>query len=426
MGIALVMCKAIRIALALVISIALRIKMRFVSSRYNIPIHINNSSVYLYNTYSGAFAKLERQVYDKITISSFERHDVAHFDRLLSEGFIVLEESNEYNKIVIESKKDSYGDLSRELSIVIAPTLLCNLQCVYCFEKKNTQIIMDKNTQDTVAEFILKKLTPETKNVKINWFGGEPMLAFDAICHVSKLLKEELSKLNISFTPTMITNGILLDEEKCSILKNDCNLTHVQITIDGNEVEYCKIKKASASQFRALMNNIKSAVNFFPVSVRLNGTKNNFDDLKNITKQLYFDCNHNSNLKFYLARVVDYDNKMNKEYYSLNEYLNKKIEFDNFLSKLMNLQNCLEIPHYRRNYCGALKLNNVVIGPEGELYKCEHFIGQKNKVIGNIFDGYFYNDQFTKFTENKFRKKCKSCVLFPQCLGGCPVQRATL
>lgn len=399
--------------------------MKYIASHYNLVIHENEQSIYLYNTYSGALAKLEKRVYESINSIPFDENGIEFFEKLVSEGFVVPEQLNEFNRILLNSKKDIYGNYSSELSFVIAPTLLCNLQCIYCFEHSSCNDIMNMETGKSIVHYILSTITSDTKKVKISWFGGEPLIAFDVIKNLSKLLKDEFKERNIEYFPSMITNGTLLTEDKCKILVEECGIKKIQITIDGECETYCIMKHATKEQYYRLLENIFVATKYFAVSIRLNATKDNYYELENIAEYLKKNCLNKNNLKTYIAQVVDYSNSMDNKCFSLNEFLTKKIEFD--LKDIKTISNGhLDIPKYRKNYCGALRYRNAVIGPKGELYKCEHLIGEEDKIIGDVFNGLYYNDLYLEFLNNDFKPDCRECILFPKCLGGCPIQRKQL
>lgn len=121
--------------------------MFFNCSFYNIIIKKNEKYVYLYNTYSGALCKLEKDIYNYIIDNTLDDNNkINYFDELLRQGFIKPIELNEYNKIVLTERINVLKGPNGHLSYVIAPTLACNLNCEYCFENKyrNTNIIDEK------------------------------------------------------------------------------------------------------------------------------------------------------------------------------------------------------------------------------------------------------------------------------------------
>ena len=74
--------------------------------------------------------------------------------------------------------------------------------------------------------------------------------------------------------------------------------------------------------------------------------------------------------------------------------------------------------------CGVQSQNSLVIGPEGELYKCWHHIGMPDKIIGNILspDIITHIDRYATMmldSDSLLDKGCQDCILYPSCTGGC-------
>ena len=64
------------------------------------------------------------------------------------------------------------------------------------------------------------------------------------------------------------------------------------------------------------------------------------------------------------------------------------------------------------------------IGPEGELYKCEHYFGVNDQIIGTVQEGRYYNEAELSFY-GELDPKCISsrCPILPTCVGGCQSER---
>lgn len=396
-------------------------------SLYNIVIKEENGFVFLFNSYSGAFCKIEKNTYGLISASKLECLSTEDIIDLKKQGYLVPQKLNEYNKILLKEREAILDQYEKKRTFVIAPTLACNLNCIYCFENGfRNGTYMDLQTFNKTIIFI-KNRTRGMEKVHITWFGGEPLLAFDIIKSFNEKIMPYILEHKIDYTSSMITNGVLLNEDKTKYLFENCNLKSVQITIDGTESNYCIKKRATKDQYRQVLENIKSAIKYIRVNVRLNCDKENYSDLQEVSKNLIKLCGKTSNLDIYLARLIDYDNCGAKEcFYNQENFDLKKIEFIKQLYDMQNKKFKLRIPHYSKCFCGLFKLKNLVIGPKGELYKCEHFVGQEEKIIGTIDEGVYYDDSLFTFLENKKLEKCKKCKIFPVCLGGCPANKMAL
>lgn len=402
--------------------------MQYTYSCYNIVLKEDDGVVYLYNSFSGALCKLEKDVHNNIVYNLLsDTNKCDHFDELLKQGFIKPADLDEYNKIVLNERTAVLAGNRNSLTYVLVPTLACNLKCEYCFENgyRNGKIISDEKLSE-VVNHILSRTNTEIKEIHISWFGGEPLIAYDKIVKFSELLIPQLQKKQIIYHSSMISNGILLTPEKAKILSEVCKVKQIQITVDGTKEVYCARKHATPKQFEDLFKNIYKALEYVKISIRLNCDGNNYDDLKAITKQLLDYCENNKDLSIYLAKLVDYMGCGGPQFFSQDIFDNKRIEFDKYVSELQGKHYKPRIHKYHKSFCGLFKLNNLVVGPDGELYKCEHHVGQVDKIIGDINFGLYYNDFLMRFIENKPQEQCKSCKIFPICLGGCPAQKFDL
>jgi len=78
------------------------------------------------------------------------------------------------------------------------------------------------------------------------------------------------------------------------------------------------------------------------------------------------------------------------------------------------------MPRLSVSGCGANSYSSHIIDPSGDLYKCWNHMGQKDRIVGNIYGEVFINDTYTKFVlQDNINDKCKSCQILPLCYGGC-------
>ena len=70
-----------------------------------------------------------------------------------------------------------------------------------------------------------------------------------------------------------------------------------------------------------------------------------------------------------------------------------------------------------------MRRDYAIIGPRGELYRCEHQIGQPDEVIGDVRYGFYRNEADMKFLNMPYPQECRNCNLLPYCCGGCPSDR---
>lgn len=390
-------------------------------SKYNIILKRNKKNVILLNTLTNSIILLNNETFEKM-LNVKNEQNFENFNDLLKQGFIVNENFNETN-FVLQREAEGINSNNEILNIVFAPTMNCNLRCKYCFEKNSEKTRMSQETLNGVLNFLKNFIFKKTfiKKVTLNWFGGEPLLELNSILFLGKELKDFCEKNSIEFNSSIITNGILFDRKTAIQLKENCNLKKCQITLDGTEKQYCEMKQATPKQYYAVRNNIKTTYDIVKLNIRLNCNKENFEDIKQVVKELLIDDELKNKITVYVAAIKNYFGSCS------NEFLEGDLqeEFLKFKTNDLKIKNAsFKIQKPKKISCGFLNKNNFVIGPEGEFYKCEHRIGRKKAVIGNYIDGFYYNDEYNYFTNNSHLKKCLNCKYFPLCLSGCKDEQA--
>ena len=115
--------------------------------------------------------------------------------------------------------------------IVLLPTLDCNCRCEYCYGNYGDQPDPACMSSETARRAI--ELVSNAKNLRVSFFGGEPLLAFglvrEAVGYACALAKARKTKPMFNMT----TNGVLLDDEKAAWL--GANGFSFIVSVDGTE-----------------------------------------------------------------------------------------------------------------------------------------------------------------------------------------------
>ena len=136
----------------------------------------------------------------------------------------------------------------------ILTTTECNARCFYCHESGIPQLSMSSEIADDVLNYILKH---GASKIHIMWYGGEPLVNLTAIDYISQGLLDH----GIEFNSSMISNGYMFDDERAHKAKTLWHLDEVQITLDGLEDTYNRVKayvrKDDQSPFYVILGNIE-------------------------------------------------------------------------------------------------------------------------------------------------------------------------
>jgi uncharacterized protein len=304
------------------------------------------------------------------------------------------------------------------MGVIIVPTMACNFACPYCYEKDLPTEIMSDEVQDKIIKFIKSK---NVKEISLCWHGGEPLIAFNRMIKILDKLREEDIILS---SHDLVTNGYLLDREKCNILRN-YNLNSIQITIDGLPDEHNKsrIHKTGVPTYEIIVNNIDIITEIMPeckVNIRVNVHETNKVDFPKLYEELTTRWK-GKNCNIYMKYVTDNDNCKVK---CLSH--KEKIKFVSDLYLTHKMTNVNFFPENQSFGCAATTQNTFIFGTFGELYKCWADVGLEDRIIGNVEDGITNISLLSEYMvgTNMFSdSECKDCTIMPICSGGCPLIR---
>lgn len=395
--------------------------MKYKFSRYNVQFSREEND-YLWNTLTGALMKLDDD--GKAYLSKHIDEGHPFFRQLLNSGCIVDERYNELGKVLVDEKSAMLNPVPTSIHFTIAPGLGCNYNCPYCFEKGRTShVSMSQDVQNEVCEYIIKiaSKNPFLEYISVTWFGGEPLMYPEAINNISEKLIEYCKKRHINYGAGIVTNGRFLNKEMSKMLVKN-KVSYVQLAMDGMGDYYATQKGATVSDFKRTVQNIIESADIIPITVRIN-ISDKLDEAKKLTEYLLKEKGLDGKIKIYVAHIRDYSEKcMAAEEESHSRFLELEKEYmRNFGEGEQYQMNSLFYvrPERRATTCLSVCGNNFCIGPKGELYRCEHFFGIPDCIVGNIKNGRFYTDVEINYIKHSHPDKCEKCEMFPVCLGGC-------
>lgn len=380
-----------------------------IPSRYNFYVEQENF-ILLYNTASGNCIVLTQSAYKNFLSCKGDSKQLLQLKNL---GFYVNKDCDEVQCLFDRSEQLLLNRKKKKFRILT--TTVCNAKCPYCYEKGVDLCSMSEETALFVAKFILEQ-SKEMRTIEIEWFGGEPLLNKKAIDIISKYII--LNKRNdLKYESSIITNGYLIDDETIAKMKEDWNTYQIQITLDGLQNEYERIKGLGVNSFAKVLQNIDKVANSdIKVNIRLN-----FDDknTKDLIKLIEFLALQNFADKVYVYPAKISTMKPNDDFAFEQETMDMYLALhDNgFLTKLQLLPRTMKTP------CAAVHKGYFTINANGQLFKCDRKLLLKNSVgtIGEttIID----SNMLTEWEKSKLPKKCEQCKLLPLCWGGCVYDR---
>ncbi len=390
-------------------------------SKYNYLFQAEDKYL-IYNSLTNSFAELNEETFQLLSKMKENNNienilDLDLAKTLQSMKVLVDDDRDEINKIKYRVQKRRFYD--KHMGLTINPTLQCNFACPYCFESKHSNLYMTDEVENQIIEYIRKHSS--VKSLHVTWFGGEPMLAFDRIVSLTNKMK----KLDLQYNAGMITNGYLFNKENILLLPS-LDIRSIQITIDGTEKLHNsrRFLKSGKGTFRKIVENIELLQKLVPqirISIRVNIDQTNKQEF--ISVYNFFKEKQYPNLIVSPGFVEDITGCNIDDCIFNSEH---KAKFLMEMQEEYGLDFSYFYPSDSRYECPVRNPNTIVIGPNGEIYKCWNDVGNEERIVGYL-NGKIINEKllirYLNGADPFDDKNCQKCILLPICGGGCPYIR---
>ena len=300
----------------------------------------------------------------------------------------------------------------------IVTTTGCNARCAYCFEQGVKPVHMTMETAEKVAQYIITH-RGEHEEVKLRWFGGEPLYNFKVMDRICTRLKEN----NIKYRSKITTNGYLFSDRMVEKACQLWNLKKIQITLDGTEENYNRIKAYvhtnGTNPYQRVMENIKRVLNakIPTVQIRINLDYHNLADLWALTKECVERFLGYDNFLIYSMPLFEYlDPKDEQISLQRKTVYEEKAKLDKYLRDLGlgGFSKPSKTEGIVLNQCMVDSEDAVMIMPDGHLGLCELY-------LDSHFVGHIDNDDWDKEAVKQLREywddipECDTCAYYPNC-----------
>ncbi len=321
----------------------------------------------------------------------------------------------------------------------------CNLRCRYCFagtgpygqERTN----MSYETGKKAIDFLVRQ-AHNTSFLEIDFFGGEPLLNFPVLKQLVGYACELEQTTGKTFSFSLTTNGVLLEEAiEQFIAEEQINLI---LSIDGRKDINDRLRPFAdgTGSYDLLMDKYQT------LNEKRTGSEDNRYGLGVYTyyrgtftsENLDFDKDvvHLSDQGFKRISIEPVILPENRKYALKEEYLPEIYDsYDRlteaYLGRLGTDQE-FHFHHFeveldngpcfakRITGCGA-GYHYMAVTPEGDIYPCHQFVGNKKWLIGNLDEGFTNKAAMNQLRDTNIytKEKCRSCWVRHFCGGGCHV-----
>jgi len=349
-------------------------------------------------------------------------------EELQSGGFLVPEDLDEKRLVPHALAQEREG----HFSIIVLPHENCNFRCTYCYET----FARDKIAPDVVAglkAFVAKKVETILNQLK-SWYGGEPLLARDAIDDLSESFIESCRRAGISYLGSITTNAYLLTPQVlASLLRRE--VRHFQITLDGPRSTHDQTRKLAGGggTFQRILDNLRhmrDSRERFSVRIRVNFTNETCRQMDTFFAEVapIFARDPRFSIAFHAVGGWGGPNDATLDLCDAESAEAARLAF---IRTSLALGFGDEIVRERLlshgNVCYAGKESSIVVGSDGTVYKCTVAFQDPRNHVGRLTKhGELLVDQarwdlWTKMI-GKDDRKCGTCSFSPTCQSrACPL-----
>ena len=338
--------------------------------------------------------------------------------------------------------QDDYIDVSRYIPVNAPVKALClhvahdcNLRCKYCFASTGDfgqgRKIMPPEIAKKAIDFVIAR-SGVRHNIEVDFFGGEPLMAWDTVTQTVDYARSLEEKYNKKFRFTITTNGLLLDEDKRKYINE--NMDNCVLSLDGRREVNDEFRKTVAGtgsydtivpKFKALVVERDPNLDYY---ARGTFTSHNLDFAEDVLSIADAGFDRLSVEPVTAEPGCGYDlteddlPKIEAEYDRLTDIMlerkkeGKPFTFFHFMVDLDQGPCVVK----RLRGCGA-GYEYVAVTPDGDIYPCHQFVGKDEFKQGSVLDQSFNMDIAQKFAGMNIysRPKCQKCWAKFYCSGGC-------
>lgn len=385
-----------------------------------------NDNAYVVNTMSGGIIQLPKNASTSLADGKVESIDRPIVDELYAQGFIVDSGCDELKNYLdyYEEKKNPGGQLDIQLFLAKS----CNLSCPYCYQRAfNKPVnIISENKLIAFSKYIHKQIKENGfKNVNIQLFGGEPLLAKSRL----GILFSETDKLEKMFNATIsysiTTNATLFDDNILNdLLKRKA---WIQITLDGpKEIHDARrFWKNGKGSYEKIVESVKKIVEQGGANdllMRVNIDRENISALPSVLDTLkeigvlQVECG--------LVEFKEGENEYESQRIKGGEEVIWETEMFAFEELKKRGFNNSPVDFTMKTVCSLHRNNSFVFDTNLQAFKCDMLIENPKYAIGHISDSgemIISGDEYSKQTSRKPTdfKSCSTCRFLPVCGSGC-------
>ena len=142
--------------------------------------------------------------------------------------------------------------------VILVPTLRCNLACGYCQVSRVNEDTPGFDWTPKVLQSVLEFLgSLPRRTLKVEFQGGEPLLALDALIRVRDFCRDHFDKVEF----VVCTNLQSVSDEAWAFLADDD--TFISTSLDANRATHLRQRTVTEAKTEEFLGNLRRAIEKF-------------------------------------------------------------------------------------------------------------------------------------------------------------------
>jgi uncharacterized protein len=279
---------------------------------------------------------------------------------------------------------------ARQLHLILMPTEQCNFRCVYCYEDFKAGE-MSRQVIDSVKALLARRIAG-LDHLSIDWFGGEPMLAFPIIEEIQGFAAELAGEHPwVRVAGSMTTNGSLLTHRRFERLVA-LGVRSYQISLDGARERHdsTRQRRGGGGSFAAIWRNLlamREVTGSFEILLRLHVTRHNQESISRLLVELHRELGGDRRFEVMFKAVARFGGPNDANLPVLGPKQEVKV-LRRLIGQATELgfadrQDVFAQPETQQG-CYASALGSYVVRSTGELAKCTLALNHPNNRVGRL------------------------------------------
>ncbi|MFI8100511.1 radical SAM protein [Streptomyces sp. NPDC086023] len=336
---------------------------------------------------------------------------------------------------VLDRNRRASADRSA-VHLALLPTSYCNMGCAYCGQE-HTRGGLTHTHRSRVRDRVLRAVNaPQTRSVRIDWFGAEPMMGYAVIRDLAPRFVAAAAERGAAYSSVLVTNGSLLTPAKADTLIRSCGVDHFEITVDGPPEIHDAHRplKSGRGSFWKIVRTVRSVIDTPELqsahfTFRTNVDAHNQDSVPRYVELMAELGFAHPNVSFSIVPVHSWGNDVSAIEVSRQAFAAREVEWFRLLLR-HGLAARLLPNTAKKVVCPATTVSAEIISSTGNIFSCSEYPlvpdAERTLALTHIdragpepvrprgpFDD--WNDEI-----GRGATWCRDCVFMPTCGGSCP------